>query len=486
MASSPSPQRPSPLTLPVVLTGVVLVAMSISGTAVALPSMGRELDASGSALNWVVAGYNLAFAAMTLVAGSTADRVGRRKTFVASAVVLSCGFLVTAVSPSVLFTDAARIVSGAGGAGIMAAGGAVLAASYEETSRNRAFALMGTMAGVGIAVGPTLSGLLISATGWRGSFVVFTALGTLITAGATRMHESRAATARVDWAGSILFTVALCLLMFAPLEAPSLGWTDGAVVVAAISGVIALVVFGVVQRRSAHPVLEPALLTNRGFIGWSLATLTTSVGFLGLLVFLPTYLQAAAHLAPAAAGAAMLLLTVPILVTPLAAVALVNRGVPARRLVLLALVMVTLGNLSLVTLSPDNTLLGATAPLLAIGTGMGTSFGITDGQAMALVPAESVGMAVGFLNTLRGAAEAMVIAAFGAALLGFLGSRLGSDDRAAAVSAGQLSDIHRLAELAALTWSWRMTQLGIGLLCLLLTLTVMALIRHHGPSRQNA
>lgn len=124
-----------------VLAGVVLVAMSISGTAVALPGVGQDLGASGSALNWVVAGYNLAFAAKTLVAGSAADRVGRRRTFLVSALVFSCGFLVTAVSQSIVVTDASRIVSGAGGAGVIAAGGAILASSYEEAARNRAFAL---------------------------------------------------------------------------------------------------------------------------------------------------------------------------------------------------------------------------------------------------------------------------------------------------------------------------------------------------------
>ncbi|WP_370665632.1 MFS transporter [Streptomyces sp. IBSBF 2507] len=138
--SSPR-SRPSALTLPVVLAGVVLVAMSISGTAVALPGVGQDLGASGSALNWVVAGYNLAFAAKTLVAGSAADRVGRRRTFLVSALVFSCGFLVTAVSQSIVVTDASRIVSGAGGAGVIAAGGAILASSYEEAARNRAFAL---------------------------------------------------------------------------------------------------------------------------------------------------------------------------------------------------------------------------------------------------------------------------------------------------------------------------------------------------------
>lgn len=480
--ASSSPQtRPSALTLPVVLAGVVLVAMSISGTAVALPGIGRDLDASGSALNWVVAGYNLAFAAMTLVAGSAADRVGRRRTFVVSALVFSGGFLVTAVSPSILFTDAARIVSGAGGAGIMAAGGAILASSYEGTARNRAFALMGTMAGIGIAVGPTLSGLLISATGWRGSFVVYTVVGLLITSGATRMAESRAATGPADWQGSLLFVAALALLMFALLEASSLGWTHGAVITTAVGGLVALAVFVALQRRSAAPVLSPSLIANRGFVGWSLATLTTSVGFLGVLVFLPTYLQAAADLTPAAAGTAMLLLTAPVLVAPLTAATLVNKGVSARKLIVAALALVTTGNLWLATLSPQHTVAGVAGPLLAIGVGMGASFGITDGQAMALVPADSVGMAAGFLNTLRGAAEAMVIAAFGAALLGLLGNRLGDGEQAASVSAGRLSHVERHAELDALTWSWRMTQLGVAALCLLLSITVVALIRHHGP-----
>ncbi|MFJ3039662.1 MFS transporter [Streptomyces tendae] len=243
-----------------------------------------------------------------------------------------------------------------------------------------------------------------------------------------------------------------------------------------------LVIFAAMQRRSTAPVLDPALIANHGFLGWSLATLTTSVGFLGVLVFLPTYLQAAAGHTPAASGAAMLLLTGPVLITPLVAAVLVDKGVPARKLISLALGLVTVGNLWLVTLDSQHTVVGG--PLLAIGVDMGASFGITDGQAVALVPTDSVGMAAGFLNALRGAAEAMVIAAFGAALLGLLGSRLGDGEQAASVSAGQLSDTSRHIELAALTWSWRMTQLGVSLLCLLLSITAVVLIRHHGSRRK--
>ncbi|MEW2703750.1 MFS transporter [Streptomyces koyangensis] len=489
-AAARAPQRSRPgqvapsarWTLPVVLVGVVLVAMSISGTAVALPSMGRELDASGSLLNWVVAGYNLAFAAMTLIAGATADRIGRRRVFLVSALVFAAGFLASAVSPTIVVTDVSRIISGIGGAGIMAAGGAILAATYNGAARNRAFALMGTMAGVGIAVGPTLSGLLVSATGWRGGFAVFSGLALLVVLGGTRAQESRSkATARTDRAGSVLFIAALTLLMFALLEAPALGWTHPVSLSTGGAGLLLLAVFGFFQRHSAAPVLAPALVANRRFLGWSLATLTTSIGFLGVLVFLPTYLQAAADLSPAAAGVTMLLLTGPVLLMPMTAVALVNKGAPARLLIVIALLLVVAGNLWLVTLGAQDAVVAVAAPLVLIGVGMGVSFGLTDGQAMALVEADDVGMAAGFLNTLRGAAEALVIAAYSASLTGLLSARLDDAARAAEVGAGRLSDTAHAAELDAFTWSWRLTQLGVGLFCLALSAAVVVLIHSGEP-----
>lgn len=477
--------RPSPLTLPVVLVGVVLVAMSISGTAVALPSIGEDLTASGSALNWVVAGYNLAFAAMTLVAGSTADKVGRRLVFVGAATIFSAGSILAATSPVIVVVDIARIVSGIGGAGIMAAGGAILASAYAGDALNRAFALMGTMAGVGIAVGPSLAGVLISLTGWRGSFLLFAAVGLIIAAGATRLGESHADGGRTDWFGSIVFIVSLSAIMFAVIEGPTIGWTDGRTLSAFATGLILLALFGIAQRRSSTPVLAPSLLTNHGFLGWSLATLTTSIGFLGALVFLPSYLQAVSEFSPVLSGVAMLLLTAPVLVMPMIAGHLVNAGVSAKALMLAALVLVVAGNLALLSLSPDNTIAIAAGPLLMIGIGMGTSFGITDAQAMGLVPPDMVGMAAGFLNTLRGAAEALVIAGFSASLLGFLSSRLGDPDRASVVSSGRLGTDPG-PEIDAFTWSWHMTQLVIGILCLALSVIVALLILRKNPPVNSA
>ncbi|PRY63311.1 MFS transporter [Knoellia remsis] len=480
------PRPPSRLTLPVVLVGVGLVAMSISGTAIALPSIGRELAASGSALNWVVAGYNLAFAAMTLIAGAVADRAGRRRIFIIASVVFSGGFLATALAPSVIVVDIARVVSGIGGAGVMAAGGALLASSYEGGARNRAFAFMGTLAGVGIAVGPTVIGALMALTGWRGSFITFAVLGALIAGGAARLQETHAAHNRTDWLGSLLFVVTLSAFMFALLEAPEVGWAHPMTLLAFAVGVVALVLFAIAQRRSASPLLAPELVSDRGFMGWCLATLTTSIGFLGALVFLPTYLQAVAGQTPAAAGLTMLLLTAPVVVTPTLAVTLVNRGISARLLIMSALVLVVAGNFSLVVLGPENTTALVAVPLLLIGVGMGASFGITDGQAMALAPARLVGTAAGFLNTLRGAAEALVIAVFSASLIGFLADRLGDSSHAADVAAGNLDTTATSAhgaEVDAFTSSWHLTQIGVGSVCLLMSVVValLLLVPSRGP-----
>lgn len=488
-ASPGGASRPvSRLTLPVVLVGVALVAMSISGTALALPSIGRDLAASGSALNWVVAGYNLAFAAMTLVAGAAADRVGRRRVFIIAAAVFSSGFLATASAPSSMVVDIARIVSGIGGAGVMAAGGALLASSYDGTARNRAFALMGTMAGVGIAVGPTAVGGLIALTGWRGSFVAFAILGALIACGAGRLRESRAEHSRTDWIGSALFVAALSAFMLALLEGPEVGWAHPMTMGAFAIGMAALIAFVIAQRRTDAPLLAPELVSERRFMGWCLATLTTSIGFLGALVFLPTYLQSVAGHAPATAGLTMLLLTGPVLGTPILAVTLVNRGVSARLLILIALGFVVAGNFGLLLLGPENTTALVAVPLLLIGAGMGISFGITDGQAMALVPARLVGTAAGFLNTLRGAAEALVIALFSAMLLGFLTIRLGDARHASSVAAGDLGSATRdhSIEIEAFTVSWHFTQIGVGAACLLLSAAVAVLLVspsravHHG------
>lgn len=488
MTRSQPRQRSSPgVLLAGVMLGVLVVAMSISGTAVAVPSISVELEASGAPLHWVVAGYNLTFAAFTLVCGSLSDIFGRRLVFVIGAIVFSLGNVASAMADDILLLDAARLITGIGGAAIMASGGALLATAFDDAARTRAFAAMGTMAGVGIAIGPTLSGLLVGAVGWRSAFLAYAAVGLVILLGSVFMAESRASERpRVDWGGAVTFVLSLTLVMYAIIEAPELGWRTPRVVGALVAGLVLLVVFVAIQRRVAQPVLDLSLVGNGRFMAWCLATLTTSIGFLGVLVFLPTYLQGVQGASAQAAGLMMLMLTAPVLVAPPVGGWLLTKGVSARGLIILALLFVAWGNGLLTMLHPDITPLGLLLPLVLIGTGMGLSFGITDGQAMSTVESEKVGMAAGFLNTLRGCAEALVIAVFGAALTSIVAFRVGSSEVASRVTAGDLggSDPEVLAD--HFTSAWDMTSLGVAALSLTATIGVFALLPGRGGTAEES
>ncbi|WP_241480129.1 MFS transporter [Nocardiopsis halotolerans] len=467
-----------------VMLGVLVVAMSISGTAVAVPDIGVDLEASGAALHWVVAGYNLTFAAFTLVCGSLADLFGRRLLFAVGAVLFCAGNLASALVGDILLLDAARLLTGVGGAAIMASGGALLATAFDGAARTRAFAAMGTMAGVGIAVGPTLSGLLIGAVGWRTAFLVYAVVGLLILVGSVFVAESRASERpRVDWGGAVTFVVSLTLVMYAVIEAPEAGWGTPVVVGALAAGAVLMVVFLAIERRAVQPVLDLSLVRDGRFMAWCLATLTTSIGFLGVLVFLPTYLQGVQGVSAQTAGLMMLMLTAPVLVAPSLGGWLVTKGVSARGMIVLALLFVAGGNALLTVLHPQISALGLAPPLVLIGTGMGLSFGITDGQAMSVIEPRRVGMAAGFLNTLRGGAEALVIAVFGAALTSIVAARTGSFEAAARVTAGEVGGSGELAD--HFTAAWDTTSWGVAALSLLATVGVFVLLarRRDGAGR---
>ncbi len=164
-----APPKPPWLPLAAILLAVFVVPMSISGTAVALPGIGADTGAGPAPLQWVVNAFNVAFACFTLVWGSVADIVGRVRAFAAGAAVYAVASLASALASDVLLLDAARALAGIGGAAIFSCGSAILSTVYEGPARAKAFALFGTVAGVGIAVGPSLSGALLQTVSWRWS-----------------------------------------------------------------------------------------------------------------------------------------------------------------------------------------------------------------------------------------------------------------------------------------------------------------------------
>ncbi|MFI6152919.1 MFS transporter [Kitasatospora sp. NPDC051170] len=412
--------RSGALVLAAVLVAVFVVPTSISGTGVALPSIGADLHAGLVPLQWVVNAFNVAFACFTLVWGSIADIIGRVRAFALGAVIYAAASLVSVLATDVLLLDAARALAGVGGAAIFSGGAALLSTVFEGPARGRAFALFGTVAGIGVSFGPSLSGVLIDGAGWRWVFAVHVAVLALVLPAVPAMSRAvghtRNPDARVDVPGSALFVLAMLLLTTAIAQGSQWGWGSAGVLGLFAGTAVALLAFVAVERRVAHPVLDLGVVANRRFLALCLVPVAGSFGFVTMLTYLPGYLTGAAGYSSGAAGAVMLLLTVPMLVLPMAAAKLVARGASALGVIRLSLVLLLVGVLGLELFSPEVNLGLVALPMLVTGAGYALAAGLVDGQTLELVAPERAGMAAGFLNTMRLGSEAIAVAVYGALL----------------------------------------------------------------------
>lgn len=308
-------------------------------------------------------------------------------------------------------------------------------------------------------------------------FGAFAGAGLLLVAGTLVLRESSAEhRPKFDLPGTVAFVLAIVGLMYGTNQVASAGWTSLRVLGFLGAGLLMLVVFVALERRTEHPVLDLALLRGGPFTGWLLAALTTAVGTVGVLVYLPTYLQGAGDFSAGDAGTLMLAMTLPVLAVPPLAGKLVNQGVPTRLLIALAVALIAGGNAWMTVLAPDSGAVQLVGPLLLIGVGNGLSAALVDAQAMEHVPPERIGMASGLLNTARGGANALVLAVFGAALISLMQSEVGGREQAGKVAAGNLDGGSRAFLAEQYTEAWHVVLWTVTALCVLSGLVIHRLV----------
>ncbi|WP_217145560.1 MFS transporter [Streptomyces sp. AC627_RSS907] len=502
-----SPGR-NALAAAIVMLAVFVVPTSISGTAVALPDIGADTGAGLISLQWVVNGFNVAFACFTLAWGSLSDIIGRVRAFGIGAAIYALASLASALAPNALFLDIARVAAGLGGAALFSCGSALLAMAFTGPARDRVFAMFGAVSGIGIALGPSLSGLMADHLGWRW---IFAAHAIAVTAGllalpfATRhLTFVRREDTRFDIPGTALFVTGVLLLTVGIVQASQWGWGDMRTLGLFAAAAVALAVFASVQRRREHPMLDLSLVTDRRVLALSLVPVAASFGFITIMTYLPNYLSTVRGASTSAAGLTMVLLTLPVLLCPLIAGKLVARGVPATTLLLVSAALLVVGDLSLLLFGEHVSVAVVALPMLVTGAGMGLSAGLVDGQLQHSVPPHKAGMAAGFLNTMRLGSEAIAVAIFGSLLATFIAIRTEDGARAADAVPADVADDLAAGDLSAATehaaaaeradfssflrqaydsafhsMLWLMA--GIGLLLLVV---IWALLRSQRPARR--
>jgi EmrB/QacA subfamily drug resistance transporter len=403
-------------TLAVVCIATFMLMLDLTVVNVALPDLRGALDADFSELQWVLDSYALTLAAFLLTGGSLADRLGRKRVFDIGFVVFILASLGCGVSQTILQLNLARGLQGIGAAVLFAVGPALIGHEYRGKDRGKAFGVFGGVVGLAIAFGPLIGGGLTDALSWRWIFLVNVPIGALaLIIGALRIRESRNPESHpVDWAGLVVFSSALGLLVTGFLRGHAEGWTS-APIVAMFAGSAALLVLFVVieRRRGAAAMLDLSLFRIPTFNGMSAAALLWNSTVLSAIFLQISYLQNVLGFSALETGVRFLPMTLTLFVVAGVTGILTARVSPKLLGVLSGGLMAA--GLSLVTLVRHDSEWTVLLPsMIVAGVGMGIYQPLRAALSVGVVEPDKAGMASGIGETFQQVGVALGIAVFGA------------------------------------------------------------------------
>ena len=367
---------------------------------VALPEIGRDLDATTSSLQWILNGYLLTLASLILLGGSLGDRHGRRRVFVLGTVIFTAASLLCAIAPTSELLVAARLLQGVGGALLTPGSLAMIEASFRPGDRARAIGAWSGLAGVSTALGPLLGGWLVEAVSWRAIFLINLPLGIAVALLATRhVPETRDPTAsgRLDVQGAALAALGLAGTTYALIEAPEQGMS-AAIVLTAAGGVLALIAFLVTEARSPNPMIPLSIFSSRQFSAANLVTFAVYAALGGVFFLLVAFLQISLGYSPIAAGAASLPVTALLLVFSARSGALAQRIGPRLPLTIGPLIIAA-GMLMMTTIAPgDDYVTGILPAVVVFGIGLTLVVAPVTATVLAAADERHSGIASGINN----------------------------------------------------------------------------------------
>ncbi|MFF8015898.1 DHA2 family efflux MFS transporter permease subunit [Streptomyces sp. NPDC007929] len=398
----------------VLLTTVLGSSMAMLDSTVvnvALPRIGRDLDASLSALQWTVNAYMVTLAGLILLGGALGDRFGRRRVFVVGVVWFAAASLLCGIAPNAGVLIAARALQGVGGALLTPGSLALIQASFHPDDRGRAVGLWSGFGGIGAAVGPFVGGWLVDGPGWRWVFLLNVPVALVCVPVALRhVPESGDGSAhgRFDVLGALLGALALALVTYALIEAG-----EGGVVVAvsAVAGLAAAVAFVAVERRRPDPMMPLDIFASRQFTAVNLVTLCVYAALGGFFFLAALQLQVVVGYSALAAGTALLPTTVLMLLLSARSGELADRIGPRIPLTVGPLLCAA-GMLLMLRVGPGASYLADVLPaLVVLGLGLVTLVAPLTSTVLGSVSVVRAGLASGINNAAARAAGLLAVAA---------------------------------------------------------------------------
>ena len=396
---------------------------------IALPTLIENLQTDFATVQWVGLSYILVVTSLVLGAARLGDMLGKKPLYLGGLVVFTVSSLLCGLAPSIEVLIAARALQGFGAVMISALGAAIIVEVFPTSERGKALGIIGAVVSLGIALGPSVGGVLIGIAGWRSIFLVNLPIGILATFVVNKYvpHTRKTQPQGFDFWGSVAISVVLVCFSLGMTEGQRSGFTSSLPLGLLFLSAIGLVGFIVLESRIAQPMLDLSLFRSRTF---SLSLLTGWLVFMtlgGSSIVIPFFLQLVMHYPISRIG--LLMAVTPVvggLVSPLAGNLTDRFG--TRSIMLTGIILMTIGCLAISTLDGNIRDLDYLLRVIPLGLGWGMFQSPNNSAILGAVPPQQLGIASGLLSLTRTLGQTTGLPLFATIFAAIaLGGKNGSD-----------------------------------------------------------
>ncbi len=397
-----------------VCVGAFMAALDASIVNIALPDIQAGFHVGINSVGWVAIAYLLTLTSLVVLFGRISDMVGRRTVYSTGFTVFIIGSALSGAAPSFAVLIGARVMQAVGAGMLQANSVAIVTAAAPPGQRGRAIGIQAAFQAIGLALGPTIGGLLVSIASWRAIFYVNVPVGIIGTlAGILILPQDHVVKRAVqasaqeiqkkmglDVPGATLLALALVGVMFSLTQGSTMGWTAPPVLIGLGVFVFAGLAVVLWEGRAKSALIDPALLKIRIFVMGNLTGLLTYSITFGTLFLIPYELRRAFLMGPAIAG--VLLTAVPLsmmAVSPFAG-GLSDRFGP-QKLTIVGTILMGIGTAGLGLLGYTGSPYALVPAMLVVGVGMGLFTPPNNSSVMGSVPSNQLGTTGGVLNMAR-------------------------------------------------------------------------------------